>query len=248
MRKDFFTVGNYVHVYNRGNHKQNIVEDDLDKWRFLACLRFFNDARVEPRVLHYIFVEQKTAKRLNLFDSGAFDWPKSWPAQDPLVKIVSYCLMPNHYHLLLQEIRPGGVSSFMHKCGTGFTGYYNSRHHENGSLFQGAYKAKCITSEAYLQYVDAYIQILNPLELLPDHNSISVEKSIKSIIAYPFSGFGESIGKRDFHITDRKETEKTFGLPKTESDHIEIMKRLGNGKAGKILPSEILFDHASKLK
>jgi len=74
-----------------------------------------------------------------------------------LVKIISYCLNPNHYHLLLEQKQEKGITSFMHKLGTSYTKYFNAKNNRSGSLFQGSYKSVPIKTDAQLFYISAYI-------------------------------------------------------------------------------------------
>lgn len=207
MRVEPFTIGDLLHVYNRGNRKMPITYDENDKWRFLKILRYFNDESSIPNLLREIE---------SLIQTGGcshFQWPKSWPANKPLVKILAYCLMPNHFHLLLKEIIKGGVSKFMKKLGDGFTNYLNIKHGQTGRIFQGAYKSRTIKDLNYLQYLDAYIQVFNPFELYPG----GIEKALKEFdkafefaIGYPFSSLGESFEKRNLGIVERKDLGEMF--------------------------------------
>jgi len=231
MRKDSFEVGDYIHVYNRGNRKMDIVKDEIDHWRFLANLRYFNDEKPGEFIMRSIINEKSRNKDHNLLNGAwrsnlhEFEWPKSIAAQKPIVKIVAYCLMPNHYHLLLQEIIDGGVTAYMRKLGTGFTYYINVKYGEVGKLFQGSYKARLITDENYLQYVDAYIQVLNPFELLANGLPLNnFDEAFKMVIDSPLSSLGESLGIRDFHITDRKSINKEFHLPDTLENYKKLAK------------------------
>jgi putative transposase len=80
---------------------------------------------------------------------------------DQLVRIGAYCLMPNHFHLLLTEQEEAGISSFMQKLSTGYTMYFNKRNERTGVLFQGKYKSKHADEDRYLKYLISYIH-LNP--------------------------------------------------------------------------------------
>ena len=95
MRKEPFFVGDIVHVFNRGNRKQEIVRDDKDRKRFIQMLYYFNDEYAP----------------LNLWKSdfhNMFERLPEWPERDPLVEIHGFTLMNNHYHLiLLGEKRKG---------------------------------------------------------------------------------------------------------------------------------------------
>jgi putative transposase len=140
-----------------------------------------------------------------------FNWPDQWEPRVPLVKIISYCLMDNHFHLLLQEIREGGISIFMQKFGLGFTNYMNSKYKESGSIFQGTYKAKLIGSEEYMQYADVYVQLFNPFQLF-DGGVVGAlnnfDKAFQFALDYQFSSLGESLGVRNFSIIDRQNTDQ----------------------------------------
>jgi len=116
MRKEPFGIGNYVHVYNRGNRKMDIFRDDLDRWRFLASLRFFNDVDTKNRTLRGLRFGRQRQNFWNILE-----WPTTWPPQKPLVRVIAYCLMPNHYHLFLREIMNNGIPEFIRKLGTGYT-------------------------------------------------------------------------------------------------------------------------------
>jgi len=200
MRIEPFAVGNLIHVYNRGNRKMNIFYNDGDRWRFLKILRYFNNDLSLSNPLREI------EKMIQSGECERFDWPKSLPSQKPLVKILIYCLMPNHFHLLLKEISKGGISKFMKKLGDGFTNYINIKYKETGRVFQGAYKGKLVKDEKQFQYLDAYIQVFNPFELYLG----GIEKALKEFdkafefaIDYPFCSLGESFGKRNLGIIDR---------------------------------------------
>ena len=80
------------------------------------------------------------------------------------VDIVSYALMPNHFHLLLCQRADGGISKFMQKLGSGFTQYFNRRHQRSGSLFESTFKSVFIETTSQLLYVSRYIH-RNPHEL-----------------------------------------------------------------------------------
>lgn len=84
---------------------------------------------------------------------------------EPLVAIVAYCLMPNHFHLLVHELQEGGLSKFMQKVITGYTMYFNKKNDRNGSLFQGKFKATHVADDRYLRYLISYIH-LNPVKLI----------------------------------------------------------------------------------
>lgn len=225
MIREPFGVGDYIHVYNCGNRKADIVRDNIDRWRFLAGLRYYNDISPAEFLMRRVFGGRKDRFQSlrksdfhenfheNLHDNKVFIWPPDIKP-NPIVKVISFSLLKNHYHLLLQEITEGGVTEYLRKLGTGYTKYSNIRHNELGKVFQGAYKSKIITDVRYLQYIDIYIQVLNPLEFMGFRlKEYEFEKLFEELIKNPFSGAGESVGERNFSILDRSNFLCDSGLP-----------------------------------
>lgn len=138
-----FTEQEYYHIYNRGNNKQTIFRNPSDYERFKALLYLSNGSK--PFVVRDI-------NAADIF---------SWDRGENYVYIGAYCLMPNHFHLLLTPARENGVSKFMLKLGTGISSYINKKYSRTGSLFEGQYKAKYADTDRYLKYLFSYIH-LNP--------------------------------------------------------------------------------------
>lgn len=144
-----FAPGEFYHIYNRGTEKRNIFMSDIDRDRFLALLYLANQSDPIDLKLQGSTLLEMTERRTG----------------DPLIEIVAYCLMPNHFHLLIRELEEGGISKFMQKLTTGYTMYFNKRHERNGSLFQGRFKATHVADDRYLRYIISYIH-LNPVKLI----------------------------------------------------------------------------------
>ena len=149
MNRKPFETDKYYHVYNRGTDKRRIFMDNADYLRFIFAMKEFNTN--EPVVL-------KTRKN-HLNES------KVQPCTDkPLVGIVAWTLMPNHYHLLIRQVEDGGASKFLQKLITGYSMYFNEKYKRSGVLFQGRTKSVPIEADAQLLQVSRYIH-LNPLDL-----------------------------------------------------------------------------------
>lgn len=215
MRVGPFSVGDYLHIYNRGTRKTRIVRDEKDKWRFMQSLRFFNDSHSSLNLLRQLqdsLREDDVSRAESVFEVG---WPADWPEKDSLIKILCYCLMPNHFHLLVKEIREDGLSKFMQKLG-GFTQYFNSKYQEEGNLFQGSYKGKCIEEQRYLKYLSVYIQVVNVMELYPggiEEAFKNIDKALKFVGEYPFSSYQDYVGIRDSLIIDKDVLGEIFPTP-----------------------------------
>lgn len=76
--------------------------------------------------------------------------------------LLTYCLMPNHYHFLIKQIADNGITEFMQKLDTSYTKYINLNVHRTGHLFEYAFKAKMITDEPSFLHVNRYIH-MNPV-------------------------------------------------------------------------------------
>lgn len=144
-----FAPDEWYHCYSRGVEKRKIFLDANDYNRFLHLLYLGNSA---PAIHRSNLRGSSPAVILNA-ERGS-----------PLVAIGAYCLMPNHFHLLLKEIVEGGISTFMQKIGTAYSMYFNIRHEHVGGLFAKPFKSKHIANDRYLRRVAQYIH-LNPAEL-----------------------------------------------------------------------------------
>lgn len=210
MRKIKFVKGGIYHIFNRGVEKRNIFQDDADRWRFLQGLYLFNDERNSASLLWRM---ENEGGGLNFRALKNFV-EKEYKERKPLVRIMADCLMPNHYHLLLEEIKEGGISAFMHKIGTGYAGYFNKKHERVGSLFQGTFKAGPVDKDLYLQYLLIYLNVVNPGELvepkLKERGVKNVDMIMKFVAEYPWSTHQEYLGKRNSIIIDKGLLENFF--------------------------------------
>jgi len=156
MKRPVFENDCYYHVYNRGVDKRDVFLDDEDYWRFVFSLDEFNDENSTLNIL----------RRLNVNEGNRISFkPEKNEDKEKLVEVVCYCLMPNHYHFILRQIKKGGISKFMQKLGIGYTNYLNQKIERSGVLFQGKFKAALIDKDSYLNYLRAYIH-LNPVDLV----------------------------------------------------------------------------------
>lgn len=83
-------------------------------------------------------------------------------AEKRIVEIVCYCLMPNHFHFLLQQKRDAGITEFASKLTNSYTKYFNIKNRRVGPLFQGEFKSVYIETNEQLLHLSRYIH-LNPL-------------------------------------------------------------------------------------
>src|SRR3989344_3287621 len=133
-----FVENGYYHLYNRGVEKRNIFLDDQDYNVFLGYVKRY----LEP---------QKGTDPLN----------KSLANE---VELLAFCLMPNHFHLMVKQSTRDGITKFMRALCTNYSMFFNKKYERVGTLFQGRYKGILISNDAYLLHLSRYIH-LNPLKL-----------------------------------------------------------------------------------
>ena len=175
IRKIQFGEECYYHVFNRGVDKRSIFEDKNDIYYFFNRLTDLNIDAVNSRL---------TTKRFKKQGKVIIE-----PNHAKLVSIIAYCLLPNHFHLVLKQESKDSISKFMQKLGTSYTMYFNAKYKRSGSLFQGKFKANLIDGDFGLPILSVYIN-LNYIHHRIDPK-INLVKS--SIFEYLDKELGESI-------------------------------------------------------
>ena len=176
-------IDEWYHCYTRGVDKRVVFEEEADFKRFTQLLYLCNSATP----VHRSDIARRDEKDIYSMERG-----------DPLVAIGAYCLMPNHFHLLLREIREGGISEFMRKVGIAYAMYFNIKNERVGNLFVKPFRAKHVSTDDYFRRVAQYIH-LNPAELF-EHGwksgrVQSVETLRQKLGQYTHSSFPEYLSK-----------------------------------------------------
>ena len=145
MRKHSFENGGLYHIFNRSVEKRSIFPDRIDFDRFLLGMREFNTIELTGS----LWVKVR----------GKADFSNRIAKKGRLVNVICYCLNPNHYHFILEQVREGGISEYMRRISTGFTQHFNHKYKRTGVLFQGKFKSVPITSNEQLLHVSAYVNL-----------------------------------------------------------------------------------------
>jgi len=209
LRKVSLVTGEYFHVYNRGNSKQEIFLDDEDRERFVKFLFIhntdksvrFRDDIIKPRI-------------------SAWDFEKG----NDIVSIGAWTLMPNHFHLYVSSPRSclgleasvnsdssesNNIGDFMRKVCTSYSMYFNKKYNRTGSLFEAKFKAVHISDEVQAKYLFSYIH-LNPIKLIfpnwKDHGIKDKTEALKFLGEYKWSSYLDHKGvkRSENKIIDRK--------------------------------------------
>lgn len=225
MRKVKFQKGKIYHIYNRGVEKRDIFIADADMWRFIQGMFLFNDRLNSFNTLYQIEKENKGRINFNLLKEFI---EKNGKNRDCLVNIMADCLMPNHFHLLLQSINDDGIPRFMQKLGTGYTVYFNKKYNRNGHLFQGPYKAVEIKNNIQLMQIIVYINVINPGQLIKldlkekrIERMEELEKIMNFARNYSFSTNPDYLGIRNSIIIDKNIYNSFFGTSGQYENYIK---------------------------
>lgn len=179
------------HVLNRGVDKRDIVKSDKDRIRFIHNLYAFNDSNVVTHI-------SQPARR----DASTRYMRKQ------LVHVHAFCLMNNHYHLLLSQIQENGISNYMRKINMGYAKYFNEKYSRTGALWQGKYKKVLIKRDPQFMYIPFYIH-LNPLDfVMPEWRQGKIKKTrdaLRHLENYRWSSHLDYAGKKNFPSIIRKD-------------------------------------------
>jgi len=146
-----YKANGYYHIYNRGVEKRIIFQDKQDYAVFLNYLKEYLSPLPRQRAKRNICVQAKTYKINDYQCRNHYQQ----------IALLAYCLMPNHFHLLVKQKQPRDIQLFMKSLGTRYTMYFNKRYQRQGGLFQDRYKAVLIDSDEQLLHLSRYIH-LNP--------------------------------------------------------------------------------------
>lgn len=193
LRKQSFVPGEYYHLYNRGTEKRIVFLDKQDYHHFLFLMYICNTTRnIELRKIGENFDREKT-----------------------LVDIGAYCLMPNHFHILVHEKTENGISKYMLKLMTGYSMYFNKKYERTGKLYEGVFKSTHASNDRYLKYLYSYIH-LNPAKLIDknwkENRNRKTKLLLEHIFSYPYSSLQEYTNSK-FKIVNPEPFPEYFTKP-----------------------------------
>lgn len=162
-----FVENAFYHVFNRGVEKRNIFLEHQDYNIFLYYLYIYLMPLKKILAKYPQFPIRLHAKNLN-----------------EQLELISYCLMPNHFHLLLLQRTADAISKFIKQLTNAYTFYFNNKYNRVGGLMQGRFKAVKIETEELLLHVNRYIH-LNPI----------VSEITKDLNTYKWSSYSNYLGK-----------------------------------------------------
>lgn len=179
MRKIKFFPGSYYHICNRSNDERSIFLDQKDYARFLFCALFFQTS------VSFFNIGRQTSYFLS---HSRFN-----VSQDTLEQIIAtrrvelsaFAIMPNHFHIFVQEKKEKGISWYLQRIQDGYAKYFNARYKKRGHLFQGTFRAVPVETDEQLLYLSAYIH----------RNPRALKEWEDREHKYPWSSYQDCIGE-----------------------------------------------------
>lgn len=187
-------TGEYYHIFNRGNEKRNIFTQPRDCKRFLQTFYYYQFTGPKPSFSKY------AKSDLNSFKPDL---------EKKLVKVLCYCLMPNHFHFLIKQLKSNGISNFLSQISNSYTKYFNTKYTRIGALLQGVFKNVRIETDEQLIHVSRYIH-LNPV----------VSGLVKKPEEYKWSSYLEYITQNPF-VCSIDEVLGLFSSPRKYQEFVE---------------------------
>lgn len=168
--------GGYYHIYNHGIDLKETFTAKREYKHFLLAAWFYQPQTIPFKLSYY----------LNLSSDIRSQYITEMMKKDKSIKVHAYCLMSNHYHLLLEQITDNGISKYIGNLQNSYTKYFNTKHERKGPLFLSSFKAKQIQTEEQFLHVSRYIH-LNPY-------SAQIVKSLEQLKGYSFSSIRDYLG------------------------------------------------------
>ncbi len=183
MNRAPFGVDEWYHCYTRGVDKRRTFESKADYLRFQQIL--------------YLANSTDTIHRSDLGPSHDAVFAKE--RGKPLAAVAAYCIMPNHFHLVLQEVREDGISKYMQKIGTAYAMYFNIKNRRVGNLFVRPFRSRHISDDGYWMHISQYLH-LNPIELYEPgwkRGEARYSRALEQkLIGYNYSSLQDQLGMK----------------------------------------------------
>lgn len=186
-RLETLTNNEYYHVYNCGVEKRKIFNESNDFNHFLECIFFYQNTNPLTKFSqrHFTRRECKIENKIKY-----------------LGEIIVYCLMSNHFHLIIKQLKENGISTIMRKFSNSYSKYFNAKYSRIGPLFQGSFKVKRIMTNEQLLHLSRYIH-LNPY----------VSKVVEDPLDYIWSSLKDYLSRSKHSLINKTIITSQFSTP-----------------------------------
>ncbi|MBI2011186.1 transposase [Candidatus Daviesbacteria bacterium] len=153
FRKVVLANDQIYHIFNRAIDRQTIFNTRWEYGRAVEAFRFCRFADLPFRFSHLLNLPEGDRQRV-IQDLNQ--------NKEKLVDIIAFCIMPNHFHFILKQLKDNGISKFISNFTNSYTKYFNTKHERKGHLFEGLFKAVLVETDEQLIHLSRYIH-LNPV-------------------------------------------------------------------------------------
>ncbi len=228
-RKEQFVNDEIYHIVIKGIDDNLLFKDTDDNYRAIFSIYEFNNDNpvvIRERRKERNKIKAQIKKTEQDFPKEINRGPTSVDLRDKLVEILAFCIMPNHLHLLLRQIKDRGIIRFMIKLNTGYGGYFNRKYGRQGPLLLRRFTAVHIKTDEQLKTVFVYIHT-NPISFIePKWKEFGINNPNRVIKfleeEYRWSSYFDYLGKKNFpSLTERNFLLKIMGDEQGCRDFIE---------------------------
>lgn len=149
-RNIIFPSGEIFHICNKSIANYGIFKDLNNAQRFINVLDYYNSKLILKSFSHFL-LKNKNFKCESLL----------YPKEQSYVKFIAYCIMPDHYHLLIKILNKNYLSKYIGDLENSFSKYFNIKFARKGPLWQSSFRAVHISTNKQLLHISRYIHI-NP--------------------------------------------------------------------------------------
>lgn len=199
----------YYHLYNRGVAKQDIFLDEQDYKTFLSYLKIYLSKKDESQKI------APTRQLKNFFEE---------------LTLLAYCLMSNHFHMLVWQKNQRTMANFMRSIATKYSRYFNKKYHRVGPVFQSRYKAVLVTEENQFVYLSKYIH-RNPLPTRTD------------LVGYKYSSYLNYLGLINQTWVDKSEILSYFSKLNPKESYKKFVEEIDERDLLMIKDAMLDFDY-----
>lgn len=211
-RNPILTNDEYYHIFNRSLNNYPILSKRSQARIFFQAMEYYLNPK--PPIKFSIYRKSRNSYEINYKVS--------------LVKIIAYCLMPTHFHILLQQVKSDGIKKYMQRLTNSFSHYFNTRNERKGFLFEGPFKAVRVESDEQLLHLSRYIH-LNPV----------TEYLVENPEDWIYSSYNVYLKKEKLPFIDPASVLSFFKSPEDYKEFVEARKNYQR-ELGKI--KNLLFD------
>lgn len=144
-----FVDGEIFHICNKSIANYGIFKDLDNCRRFYQALHYYNNHNYGSSLSKYLKKHPDYSPQILDFDKSSY------------LKFLSYCIMPDHYHLVVKILKAGILSKYINDLENSYTRYFNIKFDRKGPLWQNSFQAVRIESNEQLLHVVRYVNI-NP--------------------------------------------------------------------------------------